>query len=176
MRFSTVLIALAGIVASTSASRLFARQYPDCANPCIANADIGTCDPSDLGCLCKNEQFIASTTQCIISSCNPEDTIKAEDVAKSFCESVGVTLSGTPTLSPSATPTGSAGSSGSGSASVSRSGSSAATSATAPTSAGASVTSSGTPSPTSSTNAAVANGANTVLGLAAVFGFAAVAL
>ena len=139
-----------------------------CANPCITNADIGTCDPSDLGCLCKDQNFIASTTQCIISSCDAADIQTAEAVARQFCETVvclfpffltedvierkkkpladasscdlqGVTLSGTPSVTPTATPSASGSSSkAAASASVSGSGSSAKPSSTAPTSAGAS--------------------------------------
>jgi len=41
-----VAIILAALAASASAATLGRRQYPDCANPCLANASIGTCDPT----------------------------------------------------------------------------------------------------------------------------------
>ncbi|KAF9484322.1 hypothetical protein BDN70DRAFT_872830 [Pholiota conissans] len=115
MRFSTVAFTLFGAAASASASTLVARQspYPDCANPCLASADFGDCDPTDNHCLCTNSAFVSGTTTCIESSCTGADLAKAISVSQGICLSVGVTLTSSPaatsttptTTSPSTTPT-----------------------------------------------------------------------
>ncbi|KAI0074342.1 hypothetical protein K474DRAFT_1665531 [Panus rudis PR-1116 ss-1] len=165
MRAVSFIVALSGFVATASAATLFARQYPDCANPCIANADIGSCSADDLGCLCKNPDFISSTTSCILSSCSADDATKAEATARSFCETVGVTLTSTPAATSTSASQSSASSGSSSATSAAPSGS-----ATSPSSA-----SSASPSATGSPNGAMTHGVNALAGLAAV-GLAALAL
>ncbi|THH29816.1 hypothetical protein EUX98_g4380 [Antrodiella citrinella] len=86
MRAATFFLALSAVVASVSAANIniFRRQYPDCANPCIQNAQTGNCFSDDLNCLCQSSAFINSTTSCIIASCNAADTKTAEAVAQGF--------------------------------------------------------------------------------------------
>ncbi|TCD63419.1 hypothetical protein EIP91_005418 [Steccherinum ochraceum] len=103
MRATTVFVALAA-AASVSAGNIFRRQYPDCATPCIQNAQTGNCFSDDLNCLCKSQDFISSTTSCIIASCSASDAVKAEAVAQGFCETVGVTLTSQPSNQPTGAP------------------------------------------------------------------------
>ncbi|CAL1709734.1 unnamed protein product [Somion occarium] len=165
MRATSFIAVLSGLVAVTSAATLFPRQYPDCANPCIANAETGSCTADDLGCLCNSSAFISSTTSCIISSCNADDAERAEAVARQFCATVGVTLTSTPDISTSASSTSSA--PGSSAPSATQTSSSIAPSSTAPSS-------TDTTSPATQTGALI-HGANALLGLVAV-GFVALNL
>ncbi|KAI0649884.1 hypothetical protein C8Q79DRAFT_354121 [Trametes meyenii] len=150
MRFFAVL-ALAAAVSSASAAHLQRRQYPACATPCLASADFGNCDPLDDACLCKNQNFISSTTQCIQGACQGDELQAAVTAAQQACVAVGVTLTSS---APAATQTSPA--------------SSGASAATSPTS------SSAAPAQTSN-NAASARGVNALVALAAV-GAAALAL
>ncbi|KAI0672256.1 hypothetical protein C8Q78DRAFT_1026087 [Trametes maxima] len=151
MRFFAVL-ALTAAVSSASAAHLQRRQYPDCATPCLASADFGNCDPLDDGCLCKNANFISSTTKCIQGACQGNELQTALTAAQQACLSVGVTLTNS---APAATQTAPA------------SGSSAA--ASSPTSTSAA------PAQTSNNAAVSARGVNALAALAAV-GAAALAL
>ncbi|KAF7973778.1 hypothetical protein HWV62_14252 [Athelia sp. TMB] len=100
MRFSIALIALSAI-ASASAS-VFPRQtLPSCAVPCLQNANFGSCAEDDNVCLCNDQTFITSTTQCIEGACSGSDLTNAEQYSAALCKAVGVTLTSTP--SPSAT-------------------------------------------------------------------------
>ncbi|KAH9903356.1 hypothetical protein C8Q73DRAFT_49714 [Cubamyces lactineus] len=139
MRFFAV-IALAAAV-SASAAGLQRRQtgYPDCASPCLLNADFGSCDPSDDNCLCHSQGFVSSVTNCVVTSCSGADLTQAETAAQQACAAVGVTLSSS---APAATGT-----------SASTTGAPASTSSSAPTS---------TP------NAASSRSANAIVALAAV--------
>ncbi|PPQ78407.1 hypothetical protein CVT24_001398 [Panaeolus cyanescens] len=106
MQFTTVAFVLASI-ASASAT-LVARQspYPDCANPCLASADLGGCQFTDTACLCKNANFIATTTACIEKACQGDDLTKAFQVSQAACAAVGAPLtSAAATSSPAPTPT-----------------------------------------------------------------------
>ncbi|KAI0372380.1 hypothetical protein BV20DRAFT_963956 [Pilatotrama ljubarskyi] len=153
MRFSTVL-ALAAAVSSASAAGVHRRQsYPDCATPCLASADFGSCDPVDDSCLCKSQSFIDSVTKCIVGACQGDQLQAAESAAQSACASVGVTL--TSSL-PAASSTSPAGSSGSGSSTPAASSTSAA-------------------APSTTSNAASSRGVNALAALVAV-GAAALAL
>ncbi|KAH8101715.1 hypothetical protein BXZ70DRAFT_931648 [Cristinia sonorae] len=148
MRAATVFVALSALVASVVA------QYPDCANPCIQNADVGSCFSDDLNCLCKSPSFINSTTKCIVDACSPEDTLTAQAVAQGFCLTVGVTLA---SESPSQTGT------------TSGAGSSTASNSATTTSGAPSKTPSPPPSPAPTTDSgAVVNGVNVVLAMGAV--------
>ncbi|KAH9947877.1 hypothetical protein B0H21DRAFT_736774 [Amylocystis lapponica] len=150
MRFAIALVALSAL--SASASSLLRRQsLPSCADPCIENADLGSCSASDDTCLCNSSAFVNSVTSCITSSCTGSDLAEAEQAAVALCAAVGVTLSSPASTSGSSTPSSTApSSSSSGSASHS------------------STSSSSASSPTTSTNAAMSHGVNALAGLAAV--------
>ncbi|KAI0772914.1 hypothetical protein BD413DRAFT_473489, partial [Trametes elegans] len=59
-----------------------------CANPCLASADFGNCDPLDSGCLCNSQAFVSSTTACITKSCSGNDLQQAEAAAQQVCLAV----------------------------------------------------------------------------------------
>ncbi|KAF8177665.1 hypothetical protein BJ912DRAFT_674045 [Pholiota molesta] len=157
MRFSTVAFTLFGAAASASASSLVARQspYPDCANPCIASADLGSCGQTDTHCLCTSPAFVSGTTTCIEGACTGADLQKAISVSQGLCAAVGVTLSSTSTgttaatSSPSSTPTSPAVTTTSASSTGTGSGTSAAS------------------SPTTTSGAGVSRPVNALVGLAA---------
>ncbi|KAI0332236.1 hypothetical protein GY45DRAFT_1335719 [Cubamyces sp. BRFM 1775] len=144
MRFFAI-IALAAAV-SVSAAGLQRRQtgYPDCANPCLLNADFGSCDPVDDNCLCHSQSFVSSVTNCVVTSCSGADLQQAEAAAQQACASVGVTLS------------------------------SSAAAAQTPAATGANSTNTGAPAstsssaPTSTPNAASSRSANALAALAAI--------
>ncbi|KIJ64734.1 hypothetical protein HYDPIDRAFT_28101 [Hydnomerulius pinastri MD-312] len=102
MRFSVALVALTAAVSSASAALIARQSLPNCAAPCLANADFGGCAQDDDTCLCNNQAFISSTTSCIQSSCTGNDLATAESFAQQLCLAVGVTLSAG-TTTPSAT-------------------------------------------------------------------------
>ncbi|KAL7284696.1 hypothetical protein ACG7TL_002000 [Trametes sanguinea] len=148
MRFFAVL-ALAAALSTASAAQIDRRQagYPSCALPCLANADFGSCDPTDDNCLCHSSGFINSVTSCVLTACSGNDLQQAESAAQQACASVGVTLTATPSGSQT----------------------SAAPSGTSPASSGsASSSTSAAPSATSSTNAASSRSANALAALAVV--------
>jgi hypothetical protein len=101
MRFATVF-AIAGAVASVSASALSSRQIPgvpECAQPCLLNpnAPFGNCDPTDNVCLCNNQEFVAYGTQCVTDACTePADREAAFAFSRGICSAVGVELTSTP--------------------------------------------------------------------------------
>ncbi|KAJ3574890.1 hypothetical protein NP233_g1468 [Leucocoprinus birnbaumii] len=162
MRFS-LAVAVAALASTVSAS-LIARQdsLPQCALECLTTANFGNCSSTDDACLCRNQDFLNSSTTCIGQKCTGQDLENATAAARQLCLVVGVTLTSTPagfptltgTLSNSAAATGTApAASGSGSGSGAAS----------------------APAATPSNNAASANGVNTVASLAA-FGLAALVL
>ncbi|KIK93680.1 hypothetical protein PAXRUDRAFT_144531 [Paxillus rubicundulus Ve08.2h10] len=97
MRFAVALFALTGV--SSVSSALVARQsLPNCAAPCLTNANFDGCSPDDDSCLCHDQVFIDSTTSCIQSSCTGSDLAEAEAFAQSLCLAVGVTLTAASTI------------------------------------------------------------------------------
>ncbi|KAF7985977.1 hypothetical protein HWV62_41276 [Athelia sp. TMB] len=97
MRFSTVLAALALSAVASASTGLYARQsYPDCAIPCLEDADLGDCAATDNACLCADQAFVASTTACIAGACSGADLASADALAQELCAAAGVTLTGTP--------------------------------------------------------------------------------
>ncbi|KAK7683577.1 hypothetical protein QCA50_013415 [Cerrena zonata] len=167
MRASSIIAVLSAFVAASSAASLFPRQYPDCANPCIMNAQTGSCQSDDLNCLCNSSDFISSTTSCIISSCSADDAQKAEAVARQFCATVGVTLTSTPAGATSSASASASSAPASASQTPSASASSTAPSASSTAPSG---TASDAPQTTGSgnNNGAASYGLNTLLALAAV--------
>ncbi|KAG8893964.1 hypothetical protein FRC00_009760, partial [Tulasnella sp. 408] len=103
MRFSTVIVALAASVASASILAERQTAFPDCATPCIVNADYGTCGQTDAACLCKSDAYLSSTTKCIQSSCSAADLATAAGTAQALCKAAGVDISTNPAAQPSGT-------------------------------------------------------------------------
>ncbi|KAG8698730.1 hypothetical protein FRC08_005740 [Ceratobasidium sp. 394] len=93
MRASFALVALAAVVSASSASK---RQLPSCAMECIVSASTGSCQATDNTCLCKSDEFVQSTYQCVQQKCtNPDDLKAAIDGARALCAAAGVTLTQT---------------------------------------------------------------------------------
>jgi len=99
MQFLTII---AAIVSVTSAVSLQGRQGPpDCAQGCIANADLHGC-PQDANlnaCLCKNNDFVAEEAQCFQTSCtDPAQLQAALSFSDQLCRFAGVTITSLPTI------------------------------------------------------------------------------
>ncbi|KAI0252808.1 hypothetical protein BJV78DRAFT_269951 [Lactifluus subvellereus] len=86
---------IAGAVSAVSAFiELNPRQnpYPACAQACLAKADLGKCTAQEVQCLCTEQSFVVSTTQCFQQNCDNSDLQVAEKVAEESCKAAGVTL------------------------------------------------------------------------------------
>ncbi|KAI0922635.1 hypothetical protein AcV5_009556 [Taiwanofungus camphoratus] len=154
MRFAFALVVLFGVFTTASAAtlQLTKRQFPNCAESCLVNANLGGCNSSDDSCLCNNSAFVDSVTSCIQSSCSGSDLTNAESGARQLCEAVGVTLSASST-------------SGASSAIPS---STAPTTSIAPTSASVSSSVSSPAASHTQSNGAMSHSVNAFAGLAAV--------
>jgi CFEM-containing surface protein len=64
---------------------ILSQNVPTCALTCISNANLGDCAQTDNACLCKNQQFIASTTTCIESTCTGSDLQEAIEFVQAIC-------------------------------------------------------------------------------------------
>ncbi|KAJ7122805.1 hypothetical protein C8R44DRAFT_155046 [Mycena epipterygia] len=95
MRFAAVFTS-ASLLSSVSAT-YYQRQipgFPSCANTCIsAPTNLGGCQPTDEGCLCKSLPFIQTTLACIMNACQGADQQSAISGAEGLCLNFGVTLS-----------------------------------------------------------------------------------
>ncbi|KAH9934186.1 uncharacterized protein B0H18DRAFT_979865 [Fomitopsis serialis] len=92
MRCALALTTLLSALATVQASYLLRRQFPSCAESCLADANFDGCNSSDDTCLCKSSAFVNSVTSCIQSSCTGNDLTTAESDAQQLCLAVGVTL------------------------------------------------------------------------------------
>lgn len=104
MRFNAVFLVLATSLAS--ASPFVARgvnDLPSCSLPCITNADTGTCAPTDNACLCKYDNFLRTTTDCIESACSNQDLRAAAVVCQELCTAAGVNIMTNPAAQPRST-------------------------------------------------------------------------
>ncbi|KAH8990730.1 hypothetical protein EDB92DRAFT_1862908 [Lactarius akahatsu] len=141
---------IAAAVSAVSGSYLLSpRQtspYPQCALDCLAVADLGSCLAGEVECLCKNNTFIVSTTQCFEAKCSASDLATSESIAQQSCAAAGVTLTSS---IPPATST-----------------------ATSPATKPSSTSSSSSPSPSASTssnsNSAASNAVNIIGGVVAL--------
>ncbi|KAG8896844.1 hypothetical protein FRC01_011601, partial [Tulasnella sp. 417] len=102
MRLNAVFFVLATSLASTSAivTRADASDFPSCSLPCFTNAENGDCSAADNACLCTNNAFLRSTTDCNEASCSPEDLEATAVVARALCSSVGVDIRTNPNAQP----------------------------------------------------------------------------
>ncbi|KAG2040395.1 hypothetical protein BDR03DRAFT_948625 [Suillus americanus] len=92
MRFAVIVLALSFVVESAFTALITRQSLPNCAVPCLTNADFGNCSSTDDSCLCHSQAFINSTTSCIQASCTGSDLTNAEAASQSLCAAVGVTL------------------------------------------------------------------------------------
>ncbi|KAF8216273.1 hypothetical protein K438DRAFT_1953235 [Mycena galopus ATCC 62051] len=160
MRFSAALAVFSLFAASASASYtplhgLSRRQGPACEQSCLANPDLGSCDASNLTCLCNSSAFVQGTFQCIQAACKGTDLEQAIQLAAETCQSVGVVLVSAAGAEFSAT--------------ASLAGSSSSTSAAASPAANSAASSASPSSSTPASNGVRASAANTAfLSLAAI--------
>ncbi|KAJ6625093.1 hypothetical protein B0H10DRAFT_654839 [Mycena sp. CBHHK59/15] len=156
MRFSAALAVFTLIAGSASASYtpLHRRQFPTCANDCLAHPNLGNCKAGDDTCLCNDNVFVTSTFQCIEAACQGQDLANAIAGAAALCaahvtlvSAAGAEFSATASLANSAAP-------------------SSAASVTAATSAASASAASASQSTTP--NSARSSSANALLGLAAL--------
>ncbi|KAG1886686.1 hypothetical protein F4604DRAFT_1723072 [Suillus subluteus] len=92
MRFAVIVLALSFVVESAFTALLTRQSLPNCAVPCLTDADFGNCSSTDDSCLCHSQVFVNSTTSCIQASCTGSDLTNAEAASQSLCAAVGVTL------------------------------------------------------------------------------------
>ncbi|KAG1838901.1 hypothetical protein DFJ58DRAFT_813253 [Suillus subalutaceus] len=92
MRFAVIVLALSFVVESAFTALLTRQSLPNCAVPCLTDADFGNCSSTDDSCLCHSQAFVNSTTSCIQASCTGSDLTNAEAASQSLCAAVGVTL------------------------------------------------------------------------------------
>ncbi|KAH9040001.1 hypothetical protein EDB84DRAFT_1476801 [Lactarius hengduanensis] len=139
---------IAAAVSAVSGSYLLSpRQsspYPQCALDCLAVADLGSCLVGEVECLCKNNAFIVSTTQCFEAKCSASELATSESVAQQSCAAAGVTLTSSIPPATSTSPT------------------------TKPSSTSSSSTPSASASTSSNSNSAASNAVNIVGGVAAL--------
>ncbi|KIL66643.1 hypothetical protein M378DRAFT_160653 [Amanita muscaria Koide BX008] len=101
MRFSSITLSfLVGSLAAASTLQERQLPYPNCAIPCIENANLGGCVATDTACTCKNTQFVDSVTRCVYANCTGSDLTTAIQTAQKICAAVGVTLTSTPVITP----------------------------------------------------------------------------
>ncbi|KAF5372590.1 hypothetical protein D9758_005163 [Tetrapyrgos nigripes] len=152
----TLFALAAALFSGASASTLRARQIPNCASVCIANADYDGCAPTDNVCLCHSQKFVSSTAECIAGACTGDDLEQANADSRQLCAAVGVTLTSS-VPAPTATSPSSGSDSTSGTDSTS-------TDASSPTSAPDSSSS----STDNSNNGALSQGVNALAGVVAI--------
>ncbi|KIO20053.1 hypothetical protein M407DRAFT_30285 [Tulasnella calospora MUT 4182] len=89
MRFSLVVLFAASVV---SAFGMLERdiEVPECAVACEAASDPGHCDREDPRCLCLNVQYITDVSDCVQSSCSPEDAEAAAAAGAAYCKEAGI--------------------------------------------------------------------------------------
>lgn len=60
----------------------------DCAQSCIASADLGSCSATDNSCLCQTQTYLSPLSSCLAVSCTGGDLQQAEDTLTSTCAAV----------------------------------------------------------------------------------------
>ncbi|KAG8996177.1 hypothetical protein FRB94_008509 [Tulasnella sp. JGI-2019a] len=94
MHFSTAFLAIVAANTVSAASLHYARQlaFPSCATPCLPTTQFDNCQTSDNVCLCTNADYVHSTNACFNDSCSGSDLDGAVSLARTICQSVGVTM------------------------------------------------------------------------------------
>ncbi|KAF8250398.1 hypothetical protein K440DRAFT_659410 [Wilcoxina mikolae CBS 423.85] len=89
MKYSFAILAIIGVAAAQGLD-----QFPSCGLTCLTGAMQGSaCAATDFKCTCSDQAFIAKASECIMSSCQPDDQKKALAAAKTLCASAGVDIS-----------------------------------------------------------------------------------
>ncbi|KIO19108.1 hypothetical protein M407DRAFT_140874 [Tulasnella calospora MUT 4182] len=89
MHFSLVVLFAASLV---SALTIIKRGIdgPECAVACEAKSNPSPCDREDTACLCLNIGYITSVSDCVRSSCSPEDAKAAALAEATYCNEAGI--------------------------------------------------------------------------------------
>ncbi|KAK1688303.1 hypothetical protein BDP55DRAFT_726675 [Colletotrichum godetiae] len=89
MRFSAVIIALAGFAAAQDG-------LPTCAQGCVnqytTGSGIAGCSQIDVKCICSNSGFLDGIACCLAGACPEADQATAVKYAKNICTGAGVTV------------------------------------------------------------------------------------
>ncbi|PTB39517.1 uncharacterized protein TrAFT101_007704 [Trichoderma asperellum] len=88
----------ASIVSLVFTAALAAAQdlsgLPSCATGCVTKFTTGTaiggCQQLDIGCICKNADFLNGIACCLADACSKSDQDKAVSFAQQICSSAGV--------------------------------------------------------------------------------------
>ena len=59
-----------------------------CATSCITNANLDGCSATDDVCLCNDQTFVNSVTNCIVNACTGADLANAVATAEALCAAV----------------------------------------------------------------------------------------
>ncbi|KAF8540036.1 hypothetical protein BDD12DRAFT_881149 [Trichophaea hybrida] len=115
MKYSFAILAIVGVAVAQIQGL---DQFPPCGLTCLTSSMSGSsCAVTDFKCTCSDQAFISKASQCIKSSCQPDDQKKALAAAQTLCASQGVDInpphsstesSAKPTTKPTAKPTASA--------------------------------------------------------------------
>ncbi|KAL7935379.1 hypothetical protein V8C35DRAFT_299307 [Trichoderma chlorosporum] len=69
---------------------------PACATGCVTKFTTGTsiagCQQLDIGCICKNADFLSGIACCLASACDKASQTQAVQYAKQICSSAGVSV------------------------------------------------------------------------------------
>ncbi|UKZ66577.1 uncharacterized protein TrAtP1_007749 [Trichoderma atroviride] len=106
----------ASIVSLVFTAALAAAQdlsgLPTCATGCVTKfttgSAIGGCQQLDIGCICKNADFLNGIACCLADACSKSDQDKAVSFAQQICSSAGVSTPDTVVCKDSSSQTGSA--------------------------------------------------------------------
>ncbi|KAK1241436.1 hypothetical protein MKX08_001410 [Trichoderma sp. CBMAI-0020] len=106
----------ASIVSLVFTAALAAAQdlsgLPTCATGCVTKFTTGTaiggCQQLDIGCICKNADFLNGIACCLADACSKSDQDKAVSFAQQICSSAGVSTPDTVVCKDSSSQTGSA--------------------------------------------------------------------
>lgn len=99
MRFPLILLAtsLSSALESVASNILGLRQtvpaLPTCSYPCFVNPNLGGCAATNYVCLCNNQEYLTSTSTCILQHCSGADLTTTYRISQATCLAVGVTLS-----------------------------------------------------------------------------------
>ncbi|RDA85378.1 hypothetical protein CP532_6402 [Ophiocordyceps camponoti-leonardi (nom. inval.)] len=88
MKSSLIFALVAGLVAAQDMSGL-----PACAKDCVSKnmsgSGVGGCPSTDIGCICKNKDFLNNIACCLDKACQPDDQKKTIAFAKQLCSAAG---------------------------------------------------------------------------------------
>jgi len=90
VRLSLLLFCLLGISFVASAQNpdpiALLQQFPACAQSCaLEQIFIGTCSPTDMQCICTNQELQSSVTQCVTHNCTVIEALATKNASLSSC-------------------------------------------------------------------------------------------